>query len=152
MGDLEQLEHWAAPLLAKLQAGERRALARRIGIELRKSQQQRIAAQQNPDGSKFAPRKPQAKGLRARAGEIRRGAMFTKIRQARFLTVKADASQISIGFFGRVSRIARVHQEGLSDRPSRTAQPVRYERRELLGFTDRDREMIRDALLKHLSK
>lgn len=149
MSDLEQLEQWASPLLAKLQPAERRGLARRIGLELRRSQQLRIAAQQNPDGTRYAPRKPQ---LRQRRGEIRRGAMFAKIRQAKHLKLQADASQISVGFFGRVARIARVHQEGLSDRVSRGGPQVRYERRQLLGFTDRDREMIRDALLEHLAK
>lgn len=152
MDSLEALEHWAEPLLQRLKPGERRALAKRIGVELRKSQQQRIAAQQNPDGSAYAPRKANAKGLRDKRGAIRRGAMFTKLRQARFLTVKADAAQISVGFLGRVARIARVHQEGLSDFVSPKGPRVRYERRELLGFTARDRDLIRDLLLEHLSK
>ena len=150
MADLEQLEEWAGPLLEKLQPGERRALARRIGVAVRRSQQSRIAAQQNPDGTRFAPRKPQR--MRDRAGEIKRGAMFKRIRQAKHLRIQVDQSGASIGFFGRVARIARVHQEGLSDRPSRNGQPVRYERRELLGFTASDRELIRDLLLVHLTR
>jgi len=150
MADLEQLEQWAAPLLENLQPGDRRSLARRIGVALRRSQQQRIGAQQNPDGTAYAPRKAQR--MRDRAGEIKRGAMFKRIRQAKHLRLQADPSQVSLGFFGRVARIARVHQEGLSDRASRNGEPVRYERRELLGFTDRDREMIRDILLEHLAR
>lgn len=151
MDELRTLEQWAAPLLAKLQPGERRQLARRIGATLRRSQQQRIAAQQNPDGSAYAPRKPNTR-MRDRAGEIRRGAMFARIRQTKHLKLQSDDAQISIGFFGRVARIAHVHQEGLTDRVSRDGPRVRYEQRRLLGFTTRDREMIRDQLLEHLAK
>ena len=91
MADLEQLEEWAGPLLEKLQAGERRALARRIGVALRRSQQQRIGEQKNPDGTRYAPRKVQR--MRDRAGEIKRGAMFKKIRQSNHLRLQSDAAQ-----------------------------------------------------------
>lgn len=151
MDDLDQLEHWAAPLLAKLLPAERRKLARVIGADLRRSQQQRIAAQQNPDGSAYAPRRTQ-KRLRDKAGAIKRGAMFAKIRQTKHLKLQTDESQISVGFFGRVARIAQVHQEGHSDRVSRTGPRVRYQRRQLLGFTAQDRERIKAQLLEHLAK
>lgn len=55
--DLSRLETWAAPLLAKMSATERRKLNQSIARDLRRSQQQRIRAQRNPDGSRFAPRK-----------------------------------------------------------------------------------------------
>ncbi len=146
-GELTQLETWAAPLLAALSPGERRKLARRIGTELRRSQSQRIGAQQNPDGSAYAPRKRQQKGnIRRRAA-----AMFGKIRQARFLKVKADPAGVAIGFAGRVARIAGVHQYGLRDAVSRGGPRVRYEARELLGLTEADIERIRDLLLEHLA-
>lgn len=145
--ELTQLETWAAPLLAALSASERRKLARKIGTELRRSQRQRIAAQQNPDGSAYAPRKRQQKGnIRRRAA-----AMFRKIRQARFMKVKADPAGVAVGFTGHVARIARVHQYGLRDAPRKGSQRVRYEQRELLGFADADIERIRDLLLDHLA-
>ncbi|MGH8076836.1 MAG: phage virion morphogenesis protein [Lysobacter sp.] len=150
MDELTQLEQWAGPLLAKLQPGERRTLARAIGVELRRSQQQRIAQQRGPDGSAYAPRK-RKKQLRDKAGRIKRDAMFAKIRQAGHLKLKTDADQIAIGFTGRVARIARVHQEGLVDRVSRGGLTVRYERRQLLGFTAAERERIRDLLMTHFA-
>ena len=147
--NLRALEDWAGAMLAKLEPGARRQLNQQIGRELRRSQQQRIAAQRNPDGSAFAPRKPRQ--LRAKKGRIKRQ-MFAKLRQAKHLKVQSSADAIAIGFMGRVARIARVHQYGLRDRPERGQADVQYDRRELLGFTDADLDLIRDRLLEHLTR
>lgn len=148
MPELEQLEDWAAPLLAKLKPAERRKLARDLARELRRSQVQRIAAQQNPDGSPFEPRKPQS---RKRVGSVRRRAMFSKIRQAKHLKVFVTANAAEVGFIGPVARIARVHQLGLRDRVERDGPYYQYPQRQLLGFTDADRRLIEDFLFKYLS-
>ncbi|HEY5804856.1 MAG TPA: phage virion morphogenesis protein [Lysobacter sp.] len=149
MDALEQLEQWAGQLLAKLEPSRRRTLVRAIGVDLRRSQQKRIAQQRNPDGSAYAPRKRE-KRLRDKAGRIKRGAMFERIRRAKHLKLSTSGDQVSVAFVGRVARIARVHQEGLTDRVSRDGPRVRYERRQLLGFTREDREQIRDQLLERL--
>ncbi|MFK3649285.1 phage virion morphogenesis protein [Lysobacter enzymogenes] len=148
MDELQQLEDWVAPLLAKLEPSRRRALARTIGSELRRGQIQRIREQLNPDGSAYAPRK------RDQAGKIKRrkAAMFQRITQARHLKIAANEQGVAVGFLGRVARIARVHQEGLADRVSRDGPSVRYERRQLLGFTDAERQAIRDLLVEHLTR
>lgn len=148
--DLRHLETWAAPLVAKLSSQGRRALGRIIGADLRASQQKRIAAQLNPDGTAFAPRK---KGtMRDRRGRIRKrkAAMFAKLRLARYLRVSQSDQGVSVGFTGHASRIARVHQYGLNDKPAPNAPDVRYARRQLLGFTEADRELVRNHLLDHL--
>nr|WP_314529227.1 phage virion morphogenesis protein [uncultured Pseudomonas sp.] len=62
---------------------------------------------------------------------------------------KRKVDVISVGLTGRIARIARVHQFGLKDRAERSAPDVRYEQREVLGFTDADLELIRDTLLTH---
>ena len=147
--NLRALEDWAGALLAKLEPGARRQLNQQIGRDLRRSQQQRIAAQRNPDGSAFAPRKPRQ--LRAKKGRIKRQ-MFAKLRQAKHLKVQSSADAIAIGFMGRVARIARVHQYGLRDRPERGQADVQYDRREQLGFTNADLDLIRDRLLEHLTR
>jgi len=148
--NLEALETWAAVLLARLEPGERSKLARSIGQELRRSQQKRVMAQENPDGSKYAPRKH--RDLRGKQGRVRRKlAMFKKLRTARYLKVRGDSNGITVGFTGRVARIARVHQYGLKDRAELGAPDVRYEQRELLGFTETDIDLIRDSLLIHLT-
>ncbi|WP_053157262.1 phage virion morphogenesis protein [Pseudomonas protegens] len=148
MADLEALEDWAAGLLGQLQPAARNQLARSIGQALRRSQQQRIIAQRNPDGSKYAPRKQ--RNLRGKQGRIQRQVqMFKKLRTASFLKVQGDGNAISVGFTGRVARIARVHQYGLRDRAKRGAPEVKYEQRELLGFIDTDIDLIRDGILAH---
>ena len=147
MDDVEQLEQWLKPVLERLAPAARRTLARRIGIDLRRSQQQRIAAQRDPDGAAYAPRKTRA---REKAGRIKRAAMFAKIRQSKHLRVQANADAVSVGFLGRVARIARVHQEGLSDRVSPDGPMARYERRQLLGFTSAERERIRELLIEQI--
>lgn len=149
--NLEALDTWAAVLLDRLEPGERGKLARSIGQELRRSQQKRVMAQENPDGSKFAPRK--RRNLRGKQGRIRRKlAMFKKLRTASYLKVRGDSNTVTVGFIGRIARIARVHQYGLKDRAERDAPDVKYDQRELVGFTQMDLDQIRDSLLSHLTK
>lgn len=146
--ELTALEDWAGALLAKLQPAERRKLNQSVARELRRSQHQRIAAQQNPDGSAYTPRKPR-QNLRGKQGRIKRQ-MFSKLRQAKHLKLRSTADSITLGFMQRTARLARVHQYGLRDRPGRNAPDVQYPERQLLGFTDADLDQIRDSLLQHL--
>ena len=149
--NLEALETWAAVLLDRLEPGERSKLARSIGQELRRSQQKRVMAQENPDGSKFAPRKQRT--LRGKQGRVKRKlAMFKKLRTASYLKVRGDSNGVAVGFTGRIARIARVHQYGLKDRAERGAPDVRYDQRELLGFAESDLDLIRDGLLDYLTR
>ncbi len=147
--DLQALEDWAGALLNQVQPAERRKVTQSIARELRRSQQQRIAAQRNPDGTPYAPRKPRQQ-LRAKAGRIKQRKMFAKLRTARYLRLQSDASSIALGFAGRVSRLARIHQYGLRDKPGRNSPDIQYQRRQLLGFSDAELEMIRDQLVAHL--
>ena len=148
MSDLEALEQWAAPLVAALSPAARRGLLRVLALDLRRSQQQRIARQQNPDGSAYAPRRR----LRdERSGRIRRRAMFQRIRQARHLKTTVEGDAVRVGFRGRVARIARVHQDGGIDAVRPGGALVRYARRQLLGFSEADRDRLRERLLAHLA-
>ncbi|MCE4365052.1 phage virion morphogenesis protein [Xanthomonas hortorum] len=146
MDELTALENWAAPLLARLQPGERRTLARKIGTDLRRSQSQRIGKQQAPDGTPYAPRKQQ---LRQKSGRVKRAKMFAKLRQAKYFKVSATPNAVSVGFMGRVSRIARVHQEGLTEQVRPGGPKARYEKRMLLGFTKEDRQITENMILSH---
>lgn len=146
--DLQALETWAAALIAKLSEGERRKLLGAVSRDLRRSQSKRITTQRNPDGSAFAPRKP--KDLRGKKGRIK-SKMFGKLKTARYLRTESTANGTSVGFVGRVSRIARVHQYGLKDRPERGQADVQYEKRQLLGFSGDELENIRNLLIDHLA-
>jgi phage virion morphogenesis protein len=151
MSELHALEDWAGLLLHRLEPPARTTLARTIAQQLRRSQQQRITAQSNPDGSKYASRKP--RDLRGKQGRIKRKLkMFRKLRTASYLKAKSDSNLVSVGFTGRISRIARVHQYGLKDRAERGAPEVKYKQREVLGFTDADLDLIRDMLLNQLTQ
>ncbi len=151
--NLQALEAWAATLLNQLQPSKRYQLIRNIAQALRRSQQQRIAAQRNPDGSAFTPRKPRtqpkAKHLRSKVNRIRRRAMFIKLKTARFLKVENDAHSLTLGFMGRVGRLAHVHQYGKTDQVAPGGPHYRYPARVLLGLTQEEKEMIRDKVVAY---
>lgn len=149
MADLEALETWLSPLLQKLDARGRAQLARKAAQQLRRSQQQRIRAQVNPDGSPFEARKP--RDLRGKKGRIKRR-MFEKLKMARYLKARGTPQQAVIGFAGRVSRIARVHQYGLKDRAERGAPEVLYARRQILGLSKEDHQTLQSYLIDEITE
>ena len=148
MSDLRKLEDWAGALLVKLEPKERRKINQTIARELRRSQQQRIRAQRNPDGTTYAPRKKNPQ--RTKTGRIKQKAMFKKLSLASRLRMNSSANAVGIAFMSRNARIARVHQYGLHDSPGGKSPRVKYDKRELLGFTDSDLEMIKDRLIDDL--
>lgn len=79
---------------------------------------------------------------------IRQRAMFRKI--GREMQAGQSDFEAWISFSGIVGSIARVHQYGLKDKPSRHAREVRYARRELLGLTADEREELLDTVIDHL--
>ena len=151
--DLHALEAWAGALLAKLQPAQRRAINPKVAIDLRRSQAQRIKAQQGPDGTAYPVRK-RRKEFKGKNGRIKRQkvAMFAKIRTAKHLKVKASSDQIEVGFFGWVARVAHVHQFGRQDRVSKKGPIYKYPERPLLGMNEMDRNLIRESLLAHIDK
>lgn len=88
---------------------------------------------------------------RRRRGGLRRRAMFRRLASSRFMKTGTDDSSFWVGFSGKVSEIAQVHQHGLRDRPSLRAKAVPYARRELLGATAADREQLLDLLYSHMA-
>lgn len=142
---IEALEPWMAQILNAAAPGTRRRLAKTIATDLRRSQAERIAAQQNPDGTRYARRRVQ---LLTKTGRIRkRQEMFTKLRTSRFLKLKSSANRATVGFDGRAAAIARVHQYGLKDRPQEPGPLVKYRERQLLGYTLEDRDRIANTVL-----
>lgn len=163
-----ELEAWARGLVTAIGPAGRRRLQVRLARDLRKSQAERIARQQNPDGSPFEPRKAQAAEasrfrarapVRGRHGAVRRQAearkagdpMFRKLRTSAFLRSGIDGEGVWAGFTGRVARIAAVHQRGEVDQTSPEGPKVRYPVRLLLGFTEAERRHVIEALLDHVA-
>jgi phage virion morphogenesis protein len=87
-----------------------------------------------------------------RRGGLRRRAMFRRLATSRFLKTGMDEQGFWVGFTGKVSQIADIHQHGLRDRPSLRAKAVPYAKRELLGTTSGDRERLLDLLFDHLKQ
>ncbi|EPR9102188.1 phage virion morphogenesis protein [Cronobacter sakazakii] len=148
MDELQRVDDWLAALLTNLEPAARNRMMRQLAQELRRSQQQNIRLQRNPDGTAFEARRVTA---RSKKGRIKRQ-MFAKLRTTKYLKTAATADSASVQFDRNVQRIARVHHYGLRDRVSRRGKTALYPARKLLGFTDNTRYLILEILLKSLDK
>ena len=146
MDDLQRVDDWLAALLANLEPAARNRMMRQLAQELRRSQQQNIRLQRNPDGTAFEARRVTA---RSKKGRIKRQ-MFAKLRTTKYLKTAATADSASVQFDGKVQRIARVHHYGLRDRVRRNGPEARYPARRLLGVNDEVETLTRDTLLHWL--
>lgn len=148
MDDLQRVDDWLAALLANLEPAARNRMMRQLAQELRRSQQQNIRLQRNPDGTAFEVRRVTA---RSKKGRLKRQ-MFAKLRTTKYLKTAATADSASVQFDGKVQRIARVHHYGLRDRVRRNGPEARYPARRLLGVNDEVETITRDTLLRWLSE
>lgn len=146
MDDLQRVDDWLAALLANLEPAARNRMMRQLAQELRRSQQQNIRLQRNPDGTTFEPRRVTA---RSKKGRIKRQ-MFAKLRTTKYLKTAATADSASVQFDGKVQRIARVHHYGLRDRVSRNGPKIKYAERQLLGMNQNMQVIVQDSLLRWL--
>lgn len=146
MNELKPFDDKLAALIASLSPASRRKMAAKIAKQLRASQQQRIKRQQAPNGTPYASRQP----VRGKKGRVKR-AMFAKLRTNRYMQAKGSNDDAVVEFVGRVQRMARVHQDGLKDRPTRYSKEVRYDVRELLGFGEADRQIVEDVVISHFA-
>ena len=144
MDDLQRVDDWLAALLANLEPAARNRMMRQLAQELRRSQQQNMRLQRNPDGTGFEPRRVTA---RSKKGRIKRQ-MFAKLRTTKYLKTAATANSATVQFDGKVQRIARVHHYGLRDRVRRNGPEAQYPARRLLGVNDVIEELTRDTLLR----
>ncbi|HHX7171480.1 TPA: phage virion morphogenesis protein [Enterobacter hormaechei] len=149
MSEFKPFDNQLAGLLAALSPAGRRKLAGEVAKQLRTAQQQRIKQQKAPDGSPYQARKRQPQ--RAKKGRIKR-AMFQKLRTNRYMKAGGRENGAVVEFTGKVQRIARVHQYGLKDRPNAHAQDVQYAERQLLGFSQADKQLVETLTIKHLSR
>lgn len=148
MGDQQRVDDWLAALLANLEPAARNRMMRELAQELRRSQQQNIRLQRNPDGSGYEPRRVTA---RSKKGRIKHQ-MFAKLRTAKYLKTAANANSACVLFEGKVQRIARVHHYGLRDRVSRKGPKVRYAERRLLGVNSLLEGAVLNILLRYMNK
>ena len=148
--DFAKLESWLQQYAATLTPPARKKLMMAIMRELRRANAQRIAANVDPDGGKFEPRKPRkGKAKRTPGG----GAMFRKLRLARNMKIRHDPDE---GQLAIPNRISLDHHYGLEAIIGYRADgsPIRhtYAVRRLLGFGDADIRRIMDAAIDHIGR
>lgn len=142
MNELKQFEERLAGLIGNLTPVQRRKIVIEVAKRLRTSQQQHIKQQKAPDGTPYANRKPQR-------GRVKHQ-MFAKLRTNRFMKSQGSSDAAVVEFVGRVQRMARIHQEGLSDKPNRFSREVKYDARPLLGFGASDKSIVEDVVTEFL--
>ncbi|VXC90677.1 phage virion morphogenesis protein [Sphingomonas sp. 8AM] len=112
---LDEIERLARSCLRSVGASERRQILRGLARDIRQSQSDRIAAQREPDGSAFAPRKPreaeQGGGYTVKflypkgAAEPRLVIMKSWVRQGPLLTgFDSEAGAIRSFFWDKVAQ------------------------------------------------
>ncbi|SUW65428.1 Mu-like prophage protein gpG [Buttiauxella agrestis] len=149
MSEFKPFEDRLAGLIASLSPAARRRMASDMAKRLRASQQKRIKNQQAPDGTPYAARKRQP--VKGKKGRVKR-AMFTKLRTNRYMKAKGTNDAAVVEFAGKVQRMARVHQDGLRDKPNRYSEVVQYEARPLLGFNLEEEKLVEEIVVSHLSQ
>ena len=148
MNEFKPFDDRLAGLIAALSPASRRRMAADIAKKLRASQQRRIKMQKAPDGTPYAARKRQP--VRGKKGRVKRE-MFAKLRTNRFMKATGRDDAAVVEFAGKVQRMAQVHQYGLKDKPGRNSEPMLYEVRQLLGFSQCDTQLIGDMVFEFLS-
>ncbi|WP_400260291.1 phage virion morphogenesis protein [Moraxella sp. ATCC 23246] len=140
-------------MVENLSPAEIDKLKKRLAMKLRRSQSKRIGANQNPDGSSYAPRKPRT----YRNGKPRkqvRSKMMKRIRLVANMWTEHTADGFYIEPKNRVAGIAAVHHFGLSARigGGKTVSHAQFPSRKLLGFSQEDRQMIQEELMDYIEK
>lgn len=74
--------------------------------------------------------------------------MFVKIKQGKHLRTQVMENSISVGFSGRVGRIARIHHYGLTEQL--TTRSIKHPERQLIGITDNDKSRITQSIIEHI--
>jgi phage virion morphogenesis protein len=67
------------------------------------------------------------------------------------MKANGNDSAAVVEFTGKVQRLARVHQLGLKDKPSPKSAAVDYPQRQLLGFSDDDRQLVESIIIDYLT-
>lgn len=78
--------------------------------------------------------------------------MFAKLRTNRFMKAQSSSDAAVVEFVGRVQRMTRIHQEGLSDKANRFSREVKYDARPLLGFSESDKNIVEEVVIAFINE
>ncbi|GAA5097406.1 phage virion morphogenesis protein [Wohlfahrtiimonas larvae] len=139
--DLEPLND----LIKALSPVERKKLAKKLGMQIRKNAGQRIKKNVDPDGNAFKARKPQKYAMK-------KGRMFKKLSQLRRMKINATSNSVTVRYKnGLDSYIAGVHQRGESARINKDSRVKhKYAVRQLFGINDKDTGEMATTITDHL--
>lgn len=147
MAELSYLTEHLGRIIDGLSDGQTLKLKKTLAQKLRNNQKNRITAQQNVDGSSYAPKKPQRK----RKGQRVRKKMMNTIKNAKHMKIEHSKEGFAVGYVGRMAQVAEVHQYGLTARvDAKRGTSAAYPVRELLGISDDDRQMIDEMVLEYI--
>ncbi len=118
MAELQKVDDWLSALLANLEPAARSRMMRQLAQELRRTQQQNIRMQRNPDGSSYEPRRVTA---RSKKGRIKRQ-MFAKLRTTKYLKTAASCVE---SFFHSL-KVECIHGEHFISREIMRATVFNY--------------------------
>ncbi|MFD2179532.1 phage virion morphogenesis protein [Veronia pacifica] len=128
MNNFNDIEPWAESILRSIAPKQRKKLFREMALEIRRNQQERMKAQEDPDGKKWAPRKER----RDRHGRVqRKKKMMMGLRKAKRLKAQSTPDGLAVGYEGRDARIAKVHHFGLRDKAPRL-HSIKYQTRRII--------------------
>lgn len=147
MAELSLLTEHLQNVIDGLSDAQMLRLKKTLAQKLRNNQKKRITAQQNVDGSSYAPKKPQRK----RKGQRVRKKMMNTIKNAKHMKIEQHKAGFAVGYVGRMAQVAEVHQYGLTARvDAKRGTSAAYPVRELLGISDDDRQMIDEMVLEYV--
>ncbi len=152
LDDLDKIAPWAESFINSLSPKEQKALYRKVALALRKQNQKRISAQQSPDGEKWEPRKKRIdkEGKQKDRKVAKQKKMMLGLRKAKHMKIQANNNGASVGYAGRVSKIARTHHYGLTEQDKVTGNSIKYPERQLLGVSEVDERVLFEVVLRQL--
>ncbi|MCY7297454.1 phage virion morphogenesis protein [Alteromonas sp. a30] len=153
MNNLEDLAPWAESFINSLSPKEQKALYRKVALALRKQNQKRLSKQENPDGTKWEPRKKRIdKTNERKEGKVaKQKKMMLGLRKAKHMKVQANNNGATVGYTGSISRIAKAHHYGLSERDKVMGNSIKYPERQLLGVSEIDERVLFEVVFGYLN-
>lgn len=142
---LQQLEDWAAPLLARLGPAEQRKLVRSIAQDLRRRQVKRIGQQRNPDGSKYAVRKKGRAPVNKPKRFLYEGDYSSKKRVAEVKSYRDEGDRI-IGYdieAGGIRTFIKTNMERFLAPTSRSGKSIRARRGQIKAMFPRMKTKVK---------
>ncbi len=150
---LSQFADYIKNISADLSPPEIKKTNRKIGILIRRKNQQRMLRQIDGEGKKWKPRIARRIRNKKYLNIYNRKKMMLGLRQSKRIKITASENEITVGFSGRDGAIAKIHHFGEYGEISKNNdETYKYPERELLSINDSDKKQIKQQILQILTK